>query len=53
MQQSVNKDEFYFDIFQPNSLSLNLINMQKHIFYTAFSTPAIGFGTTFTTTTPH
>lgn len=51
MQQSVNKDEFFFDTFQPFFVSLKLIQMQRHNLHITSLTMAAGFGTTTTTTT--
>lgn len=51
MQQSVNKDEIFFDTFQPFFVSLKLIQMQKHILHITSSLIVAGFGTTTTTTT--
>ena len=50
MQQSVNKDEFFFDTFQSFFVSLKLIQMQKHPFYITIPTMATSFGTTIITT---
>lgn len=51
MQQPVNKDEFFFDTFQPFFVSLKPVQMQRHNLYIISSLMAAGFGTTTTTTT--
>ncbi len=50
MQQSVNKDEIFFDTFQPFFVSLKLIQMQKHKLHINAQLLATSFGTTIITT---
>lgn len=50
MQQSVNKDEFFFDTFQSFFVSLKLIQMIRHHLHITTLSMATSVGTTIITT---